>query len=246
MAMVIGLASLAEPTQPQDMRQTAHDLRSRLALEARDVSAMCVFCHAPEGTRAPSAQAPGWQRSADGNGSFSMYAGPMNVTTGGAEIPGGSMICLSCHDASQAPGIAGGASDHPFGVPYAGTSGFGVGGLWQSATIDEQIRAHQRRVTTGSATSAGIGGRGGFRPPSQSVIDQRTVWWIPTSGGSTRRTRNDLPLYGGIETGSGPADTAIAVPTIECGTCHDPHTSTPMFLRIPNAGARLCLSCHDL
>jgi len=226
------------------MRQTAHDLRSRLAAETRDVSAMCVFCHAPEGTRAASAQAPGWQPSANGSGGFAMYAAPMSPAASGAEVPGASMICLSCHDATQAPGISGGASDHPIGVPYAGTGGGDAGGVWQPATIDEQARAH-RRVTLGGAGIPRIVGRGGFRLPSRSVIDEREVWWVATSSNSARRTRNDLPLYGAIDVGSGIAAGTFAAPTIECGSCHDPHTTTPMFLRIQNAGSRLCLSCHD-
>jgi predicted CXXCH cytochrome family protein len=179
-----------------------------------------------------------------------MYAAPIDNATNEREVPGASMICLSCHDATQAPGIAGGSNDHPIGIPYAGAAGIDVGGVWQRATIDEQVRAHRRRVTTGSTDGARIFGRGGFRPPSQTVIDERIVWWIPTSANSARRARSDLPLYGSAEssaeTVSGPTDATVAVPTIECGTCHDPHTTTPMFLRIPNAGSRLCLSCHDI
>jgi|GEM_PF-1778734 len=290
---MIGLAFIASPAHLQDLRQTPHDLRSRLAPGTRDESAMCVFCHAPVGERAASALRPRWQPSESGIGGFSLYAAPMDDSTNAREIPGASMICLSCHDATQAPGIAGGVSDHPIGIPYASGAGTDVGGVWQPATIDEQARAHRLRMQSGAAVAGGVSdhpigipyageagtdvggvwqpatideqarahrlriqsraaagarliGRTGFRPASRSVIDQRAVWWVATSANSARRTRNDLPLYGDVEAGSGPASGTISAPTIECGTCHDPHATTPMFLRIPNNGSRLCLSCHDV
>jgi len=245
-AIMIGLAFIASPAHLQDLRQTPHDLRSRLAPGTRDEAAMCVFCHAPVGERAASARPPRWQPSGSSIGGFSLYAAPMDDSTNAREIPGASMICLSCHDATQAPGLAGGVSDHPIGIPYAGEAGTEVGGVWQPATIDEQARAHRLRIQSGAATGARLIGRTGFRPASRSVIDQRAVWWVATSANPARRTRNDLPLYGDVEAGSGPASATISAPTIECGTCHDPHATTPMFLRISNNGSRLCLSCHDV
>lgn len=222
-----------------------HDLRSRLAPELREDSAMCVFCHAPIGTRADAAAAPRWQPSASGNGGFVTYAAPMNDAPSGPEIPGASMICLSCHDATQAPGITGGAGDHPIGIPYAGASGVDTGGVWQPATISEQERAHRRDRAASPTVRSRIVGRNGFRPPSRSVIDQREVWWVATSPSFGRRTRADLPLYGTYGMSATMAVESVSAPTVECGTCHDPHNSSPMFLRISNAGSRLCLSCHD-
>ena len=226
------------------MRRTTHDLRSRLVPELRDDGAMCVFCHAPIGARAASAQSPRWQPSTAGSSGFATYAAPLSDAPAAPEIPGASMICLSCHDATQAPGIAGGAGDHPIGIPYAGASGVETGGVWQPATISEQERAH-RRDATGASVRPRIVGRSGFRPPSRSVIDQREVWWVATSPSSARRTRTDLPLYGAFDVGAATAVATLSAPTVECGTCHDPHNSAPMFLRISNAGSRLCLSCHD-
>ncbi|WP_456400585.1 cytochrome c3 family protein [Persephonella sp.] len=33
---------------------------------------------------------------------------------------------------------------------------------------------------------------------------------------------------------------------IQCGSCHDPHTTNPIFLRYPNRGSMFCMGCHDL
>lgn len=43
-----------------------------------------------------------------------------------------------------------------------------------------------------------------------------------------------LPLY----TGTGGSD------QVECGTCHDPHSTAVNFLRIANDGSALCTTCH--
>jgi predicted CXXCH cytochrome family protein len=39
--------------------------------------------------------------------------------------------------------------------------------------------------------------------------------------------------------------TAATGPSVECGSCHDPHNYTnPTFLRVANNTSNLCLSCH--
>jgi predicted CXXCH cytochrome family protein len=32
---------------------------------------------------------------------------------------------------------------------------------------------------------------------------------------------------------------------VGCGTCHDPHDFTQLFLRMNNSGSALCLKCHN-
>lgn len=34
-------------------------------------------------------------------------------------------------------------------------------------------------------------------------------------------------------------------PTVECGSCHDPHSANARFLRIANTGSALCTTCHQ-
>lgn len=244
--IVVVVGALLGVARSQDMRQTPHDLRGRSAFKSTEESALCVFCHAPIGERQAAAEPPRWQPSAGVDAGFAIYALPMNGPASGSADQGASMICLSCHDASQAPNISGGGSDHPVGVRYAGAAGFDVGGVWQPATIDAQARAHQRGDRGRTMRGPRQAGRTGFRPASRSVIDERVVWWVPTSRDSSRRTRYDLPLYGDVDSAASDTISAFSAPTIECGTCHDPHSSAPMFLRIPNSGSRLCLSCHDV
>ncbi|MBI3897349.1 MAG: cytochrome c3 family protein [Gammaproteobacteria bacterium] len=75
-----------------------------------------------------------------------------------------------------------------------------------------------------------------------------TMWYVPTAGSTTvslgTSASSGLRLYGNV---SGGATDGLATdnPTVECGSCHDPHTATPTFLRISNAGSAVCLTCHN-
>lgn len=237
-ALIAMMSAVTAPAGWAQTRHGAHDLRDAALRRVGDDSATCIFCHAPQGERIESARSPRWQRNGQGEAQFSIYA-----VTGveSAAIEGGaSLLCLSCHDATQAPVVGGSPYDHPVGVPYAGVAGPAspLPSLQVPQAIDAGTRAHDLRAPT----RAPSGAVAGFRSPSRGVIDDRTVWWVATSPNSARRSRSDLPLYLGAE----PLAVPGAAPTIECATCHDPHNDNAMFLRISNESSRLCLSCHDV
>lgn len=79
-----------------------------------------------------------------------------------------------------------------------------------------------------------------FREEFSSTIEGRSVFWVPnrTTGNQARRGKGDATLYGRGVGGE-------VVPFVECGSCHDPHTSSDdTFMRIPE-GSDLCLTCHE-
>jgi len=127
-----------------------------------------------------------------------------------------SVVCLSCHDATQA----------------------------SSVTL-----AFRTRLDPHRDHPAGVPYRGpldgapqhglDYRPASRGLVDGRQAWWVSRRALGAPRSREDLPLF------LPDPDALGAVPLIECGTCHDPHSSAPRFLRIANTGSQLCLSCHD-
>jgi predicted CXXCH cytochrome family protein len=79
---------------------------------------------------------------------------------------------------------------------------------------------------------------GDFRPAMKGTVENRSVFWVPTSpGGGGSRRRSDLPLYARESAGG-------VVPYIECTSCHDPHSENRTFLRARVEGG-LCLTCHD-
>jgi len=177
----------------------------------------------------------------------------------GTLLPRGDMVYLGT-DLSN---------DHPISMQYAG------GGLNQSTptgpTTDPDFA---QTAANSNAGSAAVGSKGGLwdatthlpitltaASPSNAATNNTTGavngsgsglvmhdgssgtdrWWVSTTNGSTF-TSQDFPLYSRTDvTGS-----ANVQPTVECGTCHDPHSGNPTFLRLKdgNAGSQVCLTCH--
>lgn len=215
-----------------DIRSTPHNLtRQGAQVEADEV---CVFCHTPQmpalnASRSGVSMQPAWQPSLASEHSFVMYDDIGRLQFGDKPAVGSqSIACLSCHDANQAFSVQAAESDHPFGVPYRG---FSRG----RERTQEEIAASGEMPSRFARELKSVDD---FRLPSHGVVDNRTVWWVSASGVTPFRTRADLPLY------ARPVASA-EVPFVECSSCHDPHTSSRLFLRVDNAGSRLCLTCHD-
>lgn len=194
-----------------DVRTSPHNLTGDGSTAQDDH--LCIFCHAPA-VPFGGISAPRWQSDVD-----QTYQYPIYDDTGVGELAAGrigshSVVCLSCHDALQAPNagpiaIAPGISpDHPIGVPYRGKVG--------------TLPLHAE-----------------YKAASSATINGRLVWWISAQGVSGSRSRNDLPFFSGAAEGS--PDT---VPLIECGTCHDPHSTNRLFLRGATSRESICLTCH--
>jgi predicted CXXCH cytochrome family protein len=237
-----------------DVRDTKHNLAGRAgadreqrdgSLAARQNQEVCVFCHTPgvadlagqgSSSEEPVARVAKWQRSLDAAFTFEMFddIGKIGVD-GGAAVGSISMACLSCHDAVQAFGITpGSGSDHPFGVPYRG-SRQRVG---QSASVfrDRAVAETEAPASLGRY----LGDDAEFRPVRSGVINRRQVWWAGVND-TGQRSKNDLPLY------PRRVDEGLSyeqVPFVECTSCHDPHSSRAVFLRMANDQSKLCMTCH--
>ncbi len=237
-----------------DIRDTKHNLVGRdeeggaTKVTTKEV---CVFCHTP--TIAENAQrlgvnldaqpalhsGPLWQASLKKAHEFTLFddIGRMGLE-GIAVIGSVSVACLSCHDATQAfsvgtEGMVGGL-EHPFGVPYRGV----------------ELSPEVRKRLLADAEEKGVALRSGkrllasvdFQQVRKGLVNNRTVWWASSDLTRTSRSKSDLPLYprrASIED----EDEAV-IPFVECTTCHDPHTTNQVFLRITNSGGRICLTCH--
>ena len=122
------------------------------------------------------------------------------------------------------------SDDHPIGIPYCG-------GFTGAACNDADFNtAKLYRSTGGVAAVATL---------VPGVANDQ--WWVDTSGtvigaytapGTLgTRQKSDLVLY----------QDAAFIPTVQCASCHEPHGSSATaltFLRIPNAGSALCVTCH--
>jgi predicted CXXCH cytochrome family protein len=192
-----------------DVRTSPHNLTgSGGALDNQ----LCIFCHAPA-VRQGDVSAPLWRSDLDQNYQFPVYDDTGVGALSGGRVGSHSVVCLSCHDALQAPNagptVAPGISpDHPIGVAYRGNVGF-------MPPLAE------------------------YKAASSATINGRLVWWISPRGPSGARSRDDLPFFSGVTQQS-----PEPVPLIECGTCHDPHSTNRLFLRGASSQQSICLTCH--
>lgn len=241
--LIIGL-TLAAGGMAADIRSTRHNLTGEKDISKLDERQVCSFCHTPaiavgEGGVLTPEKMPHWQSSLAKEHSFTIYDDIGRMGLGKASVGSQSIACLSCHDSAQAFGIGKISENHPFGVPYRG-----------ALKGNNQINASLPSVSSAVNVSGEkeykreamhLKSLEDFRPVSKGTVESRTVWWVSATGQSSRRTRSDLPLYARNDSDIPGSD----VPHIECSSCHDPHSANELFLRVPNEGSKLCLTCHD-
>jgi predicted CXXCH cytochrome family protein len=243
-ALLTVLAMLSAPPLRADIRTTKHNLAERFGLDRSTVDEreVCVFCHFPAIVdplggvlaRTAATSPPRWQQSVATDYSYPIYDDIGRVgLDGSAPVGSQSMACLACHDSNQAFVVAGSAMDHPFGVPYRGVRASQV----QIDAALEIVRRAGTPLREGTyrldQTSAD------YRPAYESVVENRRIYWVSAVGNSLRRAKTDLPLYSRANLG-----VSEDIPFIECTSCHDPHTSNALFLRVGNQQNQLCLTCH--
>lgn len=252
---LFGIALVMALPGRADIRDTKHNLSGQDATaeaptgpnkeeERRRLEReVCVFCHTPDvallaatdGRAVHRPSAPRWQGSLDATYTFGLFddIGRAGSGEGAAPVGSVSVACLSCHDSVQAFGVVGGQQDHPFGVPYRGHTAQKPGGA--KNVRDRLLPQYDSPFSLGRM----IADDSEFRPTRSAVVNQREVYWAAVNE-SAQRTKNDLPLY--PRRVPGPVEEVV--PFLECTSCHDPHTSREVFLRVTNEGNQLCLTCH--
>lgn len=213
---------------------------------------VCVFCHTPHGGQIGTA--PLWNKALPAT-VYQLYGstGGESATLDGQVMAVGSVsaACLSCHDGTQAmdnminaPGSGG---YNAAGARLAGTwtAGVGATGMMPAAGITNIGSDLRNDHPIGvEYCGGGLTETGGtckdpdFKAVTKATINSTVQFWVDTTGGTANREKGDMILYRR-------AFTANVGPSVECGSCHDPHNySNPTFLRVANAGSALCLSCH--
>jgi predicted CXXCH cytochrome family protein len=270
-------AVLAMSTASAGITNTKHNLSQSSAAGTNNritnVDEICVFCHTPHGANTYD-QAPLWNRVLDSSQArFTTYSSStLDAET--ADIGSISIACLSCHDGTQAidsviNGVGSG-NYNPLGAQMGGGDGSGnylsTSGTMVTSGVDTGKLATNAITNVGEdlsndhPISIQYGGGGiksgtlgstndsGFVDYNQSQTTPIAVmrnngdqWWIDTDGGTTREA-TDLTLF----TRTDFTDTTPQ-PSVECGSCHDPHTEEALFMRVAggNTGSALCLACHD-
>lgn len=228
---------------------------------------ICVFCHTPHGGATGAGNPPLWNKLLPTNGVPTAYTLYSSTTmdagratdgiSGNPSIGSVSIACLSCHDGSlainaviNAPGsgltnalyTAGTWTAATSGTPVdpaTGQFGTGIANLGRDLSNDHPIGIQYCGGGYTTASATGVCADADFNAPSSGLIGGTTrVFWVNTDADTTTRTKADLTLYN-RDFGAGGVG-----PSVECASCHDPHTTTVTFLRKQNTGSALCLSCH--
>lgn len=261
---LFGFGGVAQAQITTAITGTGHDLSAMGG--AVPNQEICVYCHTPHGADT-AASAPLWNRNIAAGPNYTRYSDLNTATLQGSEAPVGSvsLACLSCHDGTQAmdtiinaPGQGTGTFTSDPGFTIQGKDGGLVNNL---ALIGTDLRNdHPISIQYGGGgitadnPTAAPNDSGGYRTPQTAEINTNRVWWLPSvqNGEITLgqpRQRTDIFLYTRTDV-SGAVGTPQ--PTVECGSCHDPHvaTNTPTvevnFMRTSNQGSAVCLSCHNM
>ncbi len=143
-------------------------------------------------------------------------------------------------------------NDHPISMQYAG-GGLTIANAGNMGvdTVDPDFAQftgavggygsaaanHAPASSTNNATAVATGIATGA-VNVKTLANGGKMFYIDT--GTAGYQANDFPLYTRLSTGLTDGE-----PMVECGTCHDPHSSNEIFLRLPsNEGSQVCLTCH--
>ena len=195
---------------------SAHDLSTTGGDVTSSTTQKCVFCHTPH---SQSATQYLWNRTASTAG-YTMYSSPTMEQT--ISSPGdASKRCLSCHDGTV-------AYNSLINNPGSGATGTAITmsentmGGWDSLGVDlSNDHPIGMNYSTSQTADAGLrAGADGSGTKNATVTNGTVI----------------LPLSGHT----------YANATVECTSCHDPHNTTGVteFLRVPNTGSQICLTCH--
>jgi hypothetical protein len=178
---------------------------------------------------------------------------------------GVSMACLSCHDGTQAmdtminaPGSGGynASGERPSGWVWAGSNVDTSTGQLKSGIITNLTTDLRNdhpigiQYCGGGISGSGTTISGSCRDPDfksdaadlkAATINGNQMFWVETNSTSGRQ-KEDIVLYTRTFTaGSGPS--------VECGSCHDPHVESKgsdniAFMRVTTNASAICLACH--
>lgn len=119
-------------------------------------------------------------------------------------------------------------NDHPISMQYGG-GGISTTSAVGTATTDPDYAPFTN--TTGVAGGQTNSGSGSVN--LKTLAGGAVVFWVDT--GTAGKQKSDFPLF-----------TRGTEVYVECATCHDPHTTNDVFLRLStgNENSGVCLTCH--
>lgn len=239
MRKLLVLVALAPGLAFGAISSTKHNLTSAAAAGqiAFNTTELCGFCHVPHNANTTLAL---WSRSAPtGTGyTTAQTTAGTPLPTSNATIGTGSQRCLSCHDGTVGLNVSLGLSPAPTLArdttpPHTAAGGGGIAlasGYAYFANLETQhpvgIPYPGNAASKANAAEYGTAATTGCNAGIALCV---------TGGANTNGAA--IKLEG----------TAAANATLQCASCHEPHTSAiTLFLRINPASAAnaVCGACH--
>jgi predicted CXXCH cytochrome family protein len=201
---------------------------------------ICRPCHTPH--VAPyNSGALLWNHDVNMAATYTMYTAVHATANSGAggsssnpQLDTTSRLCLSCHDGAIAVDSYGGKTN---GTLFMGSiaSKYGTGQDQIAGPSNNDLSADHPVGVGYPGLTATVSGSGnitseswstatGFNDPTQATFTSGGVDGLPAV--------NLVPLPNGLV-------------GVGCGTCHEPHDFTQLFVRMNNSGSALCLKCHN-
>jgi predicted CXXCH cytochrome family protein len=215
---------------------------------AYGVDQVCLPCHTPHNQPDTSVDHL-WNHEMAAESSYTLFGTSSSYLTTIDEV---SRKCLGCHDGTIAVDSFGGHTgthgtmpagyvigaggdlthDHPIDVLYNSSSNYQLtttdGGVTYKATWKSTARNNDPSTFTISGyTSQKWGAK------TYSVTGLSAIGFYTPSGAVTTVTDS-----------SGNSATTAAK-YVYCRSCHDPHNNLYSFMRVPNDGSQVCLTCHN-
>ncbi|MGD0768795.1 MAG: cytochrome c3 family protein [Tepidisphaeraceae bacterium] len=211
----------------------------------RTTGEICRPCHTPHKAIYNSGSLI-WNHDVNMSQSYTMYTSvhvTANSGPGGSsanpQLDSTSRLCLSCHDGLIAVDSYGGATTGTVFMQNISTK-YGTG-------QDAIAGGTSATPVAGSDLSAdhpvGVGYPGLTATVSGGYVTSES--WTPVAGWNDP-TQSTFTT-GGVD--GLPAVNLVPLPNglvgVGCGTCHEPHDFSQLFVRMNNSSSALCLKCHN-
>ena len=214
---------------------------------------VCLPCHTPHGMP-DTTVGKLWNHAMNPAANYKLYGSGTSYLTTIDEV---SRKCLGCHDGTIAVDSFGGHTGTHGVIPAGYVVGAGSD-LTHDHPIDVQYNASSNYTLTASAPDP-ITGVVTYTPtwstssrnndPSTFTITGYTSQlWGPKPYTVTALSAISFYTPTGATTtvsdSSGHSAT-VSSKYVYCRSCHDPHNNQYAFMRVPNDGSQVCLTCHN-
>ncbi len=234
--VVVGVSTAAT----EDISATVHNLATYSNPAQGGTDQVCVFCHTPHGSNSNFTGAPLWNKPIDTNISFQVYGGGQTTAGTPVDQPGDtSRACLSCHDGVSGVNVV---------INMPGSGGYDPNGTY----LDYRGSTNPWRMPFPFAVGkSGAGGNYDLRDDHPVGVAYKAPnadpRLNPASLNPTNTQITGWNVSGDPDGSGGPSiGDLLRNGKVECVSCHNPHLTSPRFLRTGNGNANssLCMTCH--